>query len=173
MGARDVTIARDSGETVAKLSPRVPIASAAPPSVAAVLASVATFALEGVRQPRGHGRGRRPPRPAHVHARRACPTAAVRESRERVRAALLNSGLEFPLKRLTVNLAPAHLRKAGPSFDLAIAVGVLAASGQVPPERARALRRLRRALARAARCGRSAARSPLALGARARRATSG
>ena len=54
----------------------------------------------------------------------------MRESRERVRAALLNSGLEFPLKRLTVNLAPAHLRKAGPSFDLAIAVG--GARGQRP-----------------------------------------
>ena len=48
-----------------------------------------------------------------------------------MRAALLNSGLEFPQKRLTVNLAPAHVRKAGPSFDLAIAVGLLAASGQV------------------------------------------
>ena len=51
------------------------------------------------------------------------PDRAIRESRERVRAALLNSGLEFPQKRLTVNLAPAHVRKAGPSFDLAIAVG--------------------------------------------------
>ena len=49
------------------------------------------------------------------------PDRAVRESRERVRAALLNSGLEFPQKRITVNLAPAHVRKAGPSFDLAIA----------------------------------------------------
>ena len=62
------------------------------------------------------------------------PDRAVRESRERVRAALLNSELEFPQKRLTVNLAPAHVRKAGPSFDLAIAVGLLAASGQVPEE---------------------------------------
>ena len=62
------------------------------------------------------------------------PDRAVRESRERVRAALLNSGLDFPQQRLTVNLAPAHVRKAGPSFDLAIAVGVLAASGQVPQE---------------------------------------
>jgi magnesium chelatase family protein len=62
------------------------------------------------------------------------PDRAVRESRERVRAALLNSGLEFPQKRITVNLAPAHVRKEGPSFDLAIAVGVLVASGQVPQE---------------------------------------
>ena len=62
------------------------------------------------------------------------PDRAVRESRERVRAALLNSGLDFPQKRITVNLAPAHVRKEGPSFDLAIAVGVLAASEQVPQE---------------------------------------
>ena len=52
----------------------------------------------------------------------------MRESRERVRAALLNSGLEFPQQRITVNLAPAYLRKVGPSFDLAIAAG--AARGQ-------------------------------------------
>ncbi|HLM09069.1 MAG TPA: YifB family Mg chelatase-like AAA ATPase [Thermoleophilaceae bacterium] len=96
-----------------------------------MLAALATFALEGVF--------------AHevtveVDVRRGLPTftlvglpdRAVRESRERVRAALLNSQLEFPQQRLTVNLAPAHVRKAGPSFDLAIAVGVLAASGQVP-----------------------------------------
>ena len=63
------------------------------------------------------------------------PDAAVQESRERVRAALLNSGFEFPLRRITVNLAPADLRKAGPGFDLALAAAVLAASGQVPSER--------------------------------------
>jgi magnesium chelatase family protein len=62
------------------------------------------------------------------------PDASVREARERVRAALLNSGCEFPLKRVTANLAPAHIRKAGPSFDLALALGVLAASQQVPRE---------------------------------------
>jgi magnesium chelatase family protein len=56
------------------------------------------------------------------------PDAAVQESRERVRAALLNSGFEFPLRRITVNLAPADLRKAGPGFDLALAAAVLAAS---------------------------------------------
>ena len=61
--------------------------------------------------------------------------AAVQESRERVRAALVNSGFEFPLRRITVNLAPADLRKAGPGFDLALAAGLLAASGQVPPDR--------------------------------------
>jgi magnesium chelatase family protein len=56
---------------------------------------------------------------------------AVRESRERVRAAILNSGFEFPSRRVTVNLAPASLRKAGPGFDLAIACGVLAAGGEL------------------------------------------
>src|SRR5688572_2093602 len=55
--------------------------------------------------------------------------AAVQESRERVRSAIRNSGLAFPLKRLTVNLAPADLRKAGPAYDLPIAVGLLLASG--------------------------------------------
>jgi magnesium chelatase family protein len=60
------------------------------------------------------------------------PDAAVRESRERVRAAIVNSGLDFPLKRITVSLAPAELRKAGPGFDLAIAAGILVASGQMP-----------------------------------------
>ena len=107
-----------------------------------MLASVATFALEGVDS-----------RKVTVEAdlRRGLPVftvvglpdAAVREARERVRAALLNSELEFPLQRLTANLAPADLRKAGPSFDLALAAAVLAASGQVPPE----------SLARCALCG--------------------
>ena len=60
------------------------------------------------------------------------PDAAVRESRERVRAAISNSGFEFPMRRITVSLAPADLPKAGPGYDLAIAGGVLAASGQLP-----------------------------------------
>ena len=59
------------------------------------------------------------------------PDAAVQESRERVRAAVRNSGYEFPLRRITVNLAPADLRKEGPSYDLPIAVGILSSSGQV------------------------------------------
>ncbi len=59
------------------------------------------------------------------------PDTAVREASERVRAALINSGLQFPRGRLTVNLAPADLRKEGPAFDLPIAVGLLAASRQV------------------------------------------
>jgi magnesium chelatase family protein len=61
--------------------------------------------------------------------------AAVRESRERVHSALLNSGFAFPQRRITVNLAPAQLRKQGPGFDLATACGILAASGQVPGDR--------------------------------------
>ena len=60
------------------------------------------------------------------------PDAAVRESRERVRSALVNSGFRYPQHRITVNLAPADLRKAGPGFDLAIAAALLAASGQLP-----------------------------------------
>jgi magnesium chelatase family protein len=59
------------------------------------------------------------------------PDTAVQEARERVRAAIRNAGGTFPMKRITVNLAPADLRKEGPSFDLPIAVGILVASGQV------------------------------------------
>lgn len=59
------------------------------------------------------------------------PNAAVKEARERVKTAIKNSGYEFPLRRITVNLAPADLRKEGPVFDLPIAVGVLAATGQI------------------------------------------
>ena len=59
------------------------------------------------------------------------PDAAVREARERVRAALVNCGFEFPLSRIVVNLAPASLRKAGPGMDLAIAAALLRASGQL------------------------------------------
>ncbi|MDZ4046963.1 MAG: magnesium chelatase domain-containing protein, partial [Pseudoxanthomonas sp.] len=60
------------------------------------------------------------------------PAAAVRESRERVRAAIANSQLEFPQRRITVNLAPADLPKEGGRYDLAIALAILAASGQLP-----------------------------------------
>ncbi len=62
------------------------------------------------------------------------PDTAVREARERVRAALVNCGFEFPLQRIVVNLAPASLRKAGPGMDLAIAAALLRASGQLPGE---------------------------------------
>jgi magnesium chelatase family protein len=57
---------------------------------------------------------------------------SVKEARERVRAAIINSGFKFPSKRITVNLAPADLKKDGSAFDLAIAAGILAATGQVP-----------------------------------------
>jgi magnesium chelatase family protein len=101
--------------------------------VAAVLAHVTTFAIAGL-EPRHVT--------VEVDIRPGLPTftivglgdLAVREARERVHAAILNSGFEFPARRVTVNLAPAHLRKAGPGFDLAIAAAVLAASGQVPAE---------------------------------------
>jgi magnesium chelatase family protein len=98
-----------------------------------MLACVTTFALEGVSSHEVT---------VEVDVRRGLfaftlvglPDRALRESRERVRAALLNSGLDFPQKRITVNLAPAHVRKEGPSFDLAIAVGVLVASEQAPQQ---------------------------------------
>jgi len=98
-----------------------------------MLASVATFALDGIDSREIT---------VEVDLRRGLPAfqivglpdAAVRESRERVRAALLNSGLDFPMQRLTANFAPAHVRKAGPSFDLTLAVALLAASGQIPTD---------------------------------------
>jgi magnesium chelatase family protein len=62
------------------------------------------------------------------------PDAAIKESRERVRAAMVNSGFEFPLRRITASLAPADLRKGGPGLDLAIAAALLVASGQVGGE---------------------------------------
>ncbi len=62
------------------------------------------------------------------------PDIAVQESRERVRSAIHNSGMTFPMQPVTVNLAPADLRKVGPAFDLPIAVGVLASTHQLPPE---------------------------------------
>ena len=63
------------------------------------------------------------------------PETTVRESKDRVRAALQNCGFDFPPRRITVNLAPADLPKSGGRFDLPIALGVLAASGQLPAER--------------------------------------
>ncbi len=61
------------------------------------------------------------------------PDSAVRESIDRVRAAIQNAGMKFPLDRVTINLAPADLRKEGSAFDLAIAAGILCASGQLEP----------------------------------------
>ncbi len=98
-----------------------------------MVTEVMTFAIDGLR-----------PQAVVVEAdlRRGLPSftivgladRAVAEARERVRAALVNCGFEFPMRRLTVNLAPAHLRKAGPGFDLAIACAILAASGQIPSD---------------------------------------
>ncbi|MBI2912433.1 MAG: YifB family Mg chelatase-like AAA ATPase [Chloroflexi bacterium] len=67
------------------------------------------------------------------------PDTAVQEAKERVRSAIRNSGHSFPGQRITVNLAPADLRKEGPAYDLPIAVGILIASGQVPQPQERAL----------------------------------
>jgi magnesium chelatase family protein len=100
------------------------------PSVASVLATAHTFTLDGI--------SARPVRvEVDVHrglpgfAIVGLPDAAVREARERVRAALVNCGFEFPLRRIVVNLAPASLRKAGPGMDLAIAAALLSASDQL------------------------------------------
>ena len=62
------------------------------------------------------------------------PEAAVRESKDRVRAAIINSNFEFPQRRITINLAPADLPKDGGRYDLPIALGVLAASSQIPTQ---------------------------------------
>src|SRR5579859_1816038 len=98
-----------------------------------MLARVATFAIDGV-DPRlvSVEVDIRPGLPAFTIV--GLGDAAVRESRERIRAAILNSGYEFPQKRITANLAPASLRKAGPGFDVALALAVLAASGQFTPD---------------------------------------
>ena len=63
------------------------------------------------------------------------PDVAVKESRDRVKAAIKNSGFEFPAKRITVNLAPADIKKEGVAFDLPTAVGILAALELVRPDR--------------------------------------
>ena len=62
------------------------------------------------------------------------PETAVKESKDRVRSAVINSQFEFPARRITINLAPADLPKSGGRYDLAIAVGILAATGQIPFE---------------------------------------
>jgi magnesium chelatase family protein len=67
------------------------------------------------------------------------PDAAVRESRDRVRSAIQNSGFSFPPRRITVNLAPAHLKKQGTGLDLPVAVGILMAAGALPAESAAGL----------------------------------
>ena len=97
-----------------------------------MLARIATFAIDGI-DPRHVS--------VEVDIRPGLPTftivglgdAAVRESRDRVRSAIFNSGYVFPQTRVTANLAPAFLRKVGPGFDAALALAVLAASEQLPP----------------------------------------
>lgn len=99
-----------------------------------MLARINTFAIDGVDA-----------RPvwAEVDVRPGLPSfhiagladAATREARERVRGALRSTGFAFPTNRITANLAPAHLRKTGAGFDAALAVGILAATGQCPVER--------------------------------------
>jgi magnesium chelatase family protein len=98
--------------------------------VAPLLATARTFTLDGI--------AARPVR-VEVDVHRGLPSfsvvglpdAAVREARERVRAALTNCGFEFPLRRIVANLAPASLRKAGPGLDLPIAAALLTASAQL------------------------------------------
>jgi magnesium chelatase family protein len=98
-----------------------------------MLARIATFAIDGV-DPRQVW--------VEVHIRSGLPAfaivgladTAVRESRDRIHSAILNSRFEFPTSRITANLAPAFLRKVGPGFDAALALGVLAASGQIPSD---------------------------------------
>jgi magnesium chelatase family protein len=99
-----------------------------------VLATAQTFTLDGI--------SARPVRvEVDVHkglpafSMVGLPDTAVREARERVRAAIVNCGFEFPLRRIIANLAPASLRKAGPGLDLAIAAALLVASGQLDLDR--------------------------------------
>src|SRR6476659_10193820 len=61
------------------------------------------------------------------------PDVAVRESRERIKSALMNSGFGYPQKRITINLAPANVRKEGAGFDLPMAIGILGAMGIAKP----------------------------------------
>ncbi len=100
-----------------------------------MLARVTTFAIDGVDPRRVWVEvDIRPGLPAFTIV--GLGDAAVRESRDRVRAAILNSEFRFPDRRITANLAPAFLRKIGPGFDAALALAVLAASHQIPPEAA-------------------------------------
>ena len=105
-----------------------------PPSFGGMLARVTTFAIDGVEPRRIFVEvDIRPGLPAFTIV--GLGDTAVRESRERVRAAIQNSDFEFPQRRITANLAPASLRKVGPGFDAALALAVLAASGQLDASR--------------------------------------
>jgi magnesium chelatase family protein len=110
-----------------------PTADAPARTFPAMLARIVTFAIDGI-DPRQVW--------VEVDIRSGLPAftivglgdVAVRESRDRIRSAIANSGFDFPQTRITANLAPAFLRKVGPGFDAALALGVLAASEQVPAE---------------------------------------
>ena len=99
--------------------PLARISSAAPVGVEAVSVEVEVDVASGL--------------PAVVTV--GLPDAAVKESRDRVKAALTNSRYKFPNRRVTINLAPADIRKEGPAYDLAIALGLLAASEQIDATR--------------------------------------
>jgi len=94
------------------------------------LAEITSRALSGIDSPKVS---------VEVHASNGLPSfsivglpeASVKESKDRVRSALLSSGFEFPPKRITVNLAPADLPKSGGRYDLPIAIGILIATGQL------------------------------------------
>lgn len=98
------------------------------------LAIVHTRALIGIEAPQVH---------VEVHISNGLPgftlvglpEASVKEAKDRVRSAIINSGLSFPAQRITVNLAPADLPKEGSRFDLPIAIAILAATGQIPPDK--------------------------------------
>jgi magnesium chelatase family protein len=102
------------------------------PTVVCVLARITTFAIDGLDS-------RRVAVEVDVRARGlpafrivGLADTAVREARERVRSAILNSGFDFPQGRITANLAPAYLRKIGPGFDLALALGSSRPAGRSP-----------------------------------------
>jgi magnesium chelatase family protein len=124
-----------STEAIRKIFDLRTTRASGPASVAPMLATAQTFTLDGI--------AARPVR-VEVDVHRGLPAfsivglpdTAVREARERVRAALANCGFDFPLRRIVANLAPASLRKAGPGLDLPIAVALLVASGQLEWERA-------------------------------------
>jgi magnesium chelatase family protein len=110
-----------------------PRATGRPIASPGMLAHVTTFAIQGVESRRVT---------VEVDVRAGLPAftivglgdRAVREARERVRSAVLNSGFEFPARRITVNLAPADLPKEGSHYDLPIALGLMAAIGAIPAD---------------------------------------
>ena len=111
------------------------------------LAVLKSRALAGMEAPRSHGRSASGQRLAFFHDRRLAGNRGQGIASDRVRAALQNARFEFPARRITVNLAPADLPKESGRFDLPIALGILAASGQMPADELDALRIRRRTVA--------------------------